>query len=235
MPTLVPLSRAGTGAVFTSPTFQPTTNSGEVSYSVSANSTTDNFVLLIRLEEYDEGIWRAVQTSKLLKGSYTEYYSPATGVLLRLTLIALSGAGVISAETSDREIPSQPPNYDLQPNSVIYVDQEEMVTELAPPMGPDLYLGTNSLGEFGYHPLPAGGGGTPQIAWNETPSGIIDGVNNTFSIAAPANPTNSVSLQLNGIRLIVGVDFVFSIDQILYHPDQIPEVGDWHRVTYQHV
>lgn len=52
------------------------------------------------------------------------------------------------------------------------------------------------------------GGG--YFVYNETPSGTINGVNDTFTLAGTPNPSSSLTLTLNGQVLIQGSDYTLS-------------------------
>ena len=52
------------------------------------------------------------------------------------------------------------------------------------------------------------GGG--YFVYNETPSGTINGVNDTFTLAHAPNPSSSLTLTLNGQVLIQGSDYTLS-------------------------
>ena len=67
----------------------------------------------------------------------------------------------------------------------------------------------------------------------ETPSGVIDGVNVTFTLAAAPNPTASLLLTRNGIVQKTAVDFTLSSATITFLAGAEPQVGDtllsWYR------
>lgn len=61
--------------------------------------------------------------------------------------------------------------------------------------------------------IPGGSGGT--MAYDEVPSGSIDGVNTTFTLAHTPNPSGSLILQLNqGFPAGGGIDYSISGDTI---------------------
>jgi hypothetical protein len=60
----------------------------------------------------------------------------------------------------------------------------------------------------------------------ETPSGTIDGVNNLFSTAQTPNPTSSLAIYRNGLRLIAGVDYTTSGNSIAFGTAFVPQTGD---------
>lgn len=71
------------------------------------------------------------------------------------------------------------------------------------------------------------GGGSHTHVWNETPTGIIDGVNDTFTINSSPSPPNSLMLFRNGLLLVEGVsnDFVLSGTGIVFNVGNIPILG----------
>ena len=62
----------------------------------------------------------------------------------------------------------------------------------------------------------------------ETPSGTIDGVNATFTLAAPPNPGTGLKVYLNGLRLAAGAgnDYTLSGSTITFGAGMIPQSGD---------
>lgn len=70
--------------------------------------------------------------------------------------------------------------------------------------------------------------------FNETPSGTIDGVNNTFTTDAVPNPVSCCLLYLNGMLLEEGSgkDYVVSGNTITFQAGAIPQTGDKLLVTY---
>ena len=67
----------------------------------------------------------------------------------------------------------------------------------------------------------------------ETPSGVIDGVNVTFTLAATPNPAASLVLTKNGIVQKPAIDFTLSLATITFLTGAEPQVGDtllsWYR------
>ena len=59
---------------------------------------------------------------------------------------------------------------------------------------------------------------------DETPGGVINGVNQVFTLAAAPSPAESLVLFLNGSRLQVGVDYTLSGTTITF--TFAPGVGD---------
>ncbi len=67
----------------------------------------------------------------------------------------------------------------------------------------------------------------------ETPSGTIDGVNDTFTLAVAPDPAGSLELNKNGVVQKPGVDFTLSSSTITFLAGAIPQTGDsllaWYR------
>jgi hypothetical protein len=74
-------------------------------------------------------------------------------------------------------------------------------------------------------PVVASGSTSLHWAYNETPSGTINGTNVTFTLAHTPNPANSLKLFLNGYQLVYGVDFTLSGSTITM-VNIIPKTGD---------
>ena len=79
-----------------------------------------------------------------------------------------------------------------------------------------------------------GGGGSFGVFQDaETPSGTIDGVNDTFTLAVAPDPAGSLELNKNGVVQKPGVDFTLSSSTITFLAGAIPQAGDsllaWYR------
>ncbi len=79
-----------------------------------------------------------------------------------------------------------------------------------------------------------GGGGSFGVFQDgETPSGTIDGVNDTFTLAVAPDPAGSLELNKNGVVQKPGVDFTLSSTTITFLAGAIPQTGDsllaWYR------
>lgn len=70
--------------------------------------------------------------------------------------------------------------------------------------------------------------GVHSHVWNQPLTGVVNGVNDTFTLASAPNPAVSLLLFKNGILMRVGVgnDYVLSGNTITFQSGQIPQVGD---------
>ena len=91
----------------------------------------------------------------------------------------------------------------------------------------------NPLGRY------AGVGYQMTIINDELPTGTIDGVNATFTIAAIPNPTSSLALYKNGILMIQGIAYTLNGNVITINSGYIPQpapsggVADTLKAWYQ--
>ena len=68
----------------------------------------------------------------------------------------------------------------------------------------------------------------------ETPGGIIDGSNATFTLANAPNPSSSIALSRNGLMQQQGVDFTVQLDgSILFNSSSTPQIGDVLVASYR--
>lgn len=79
-----------------------------------------------------------------------------------------------------------------------------------------------------------GGGGSFGVFQDaETPSGTVDGVNDTFALVTAPDPPASLELTKNGVVQKAGVDFSLSSGTITFLAGAIPQTGDsllsWYR------
>jgi len=86
------------------------------------------------------------------------------------------------------------------------------------------YTGPQITGYTGYT------GVGPNWAWDETPSGAMNGINLVFTLAHSVGPAGSLSLYLNGIRQLQVTDYAIVGNTITYV--SAPVATDWHRATY---
>lgn len=82
---------------------------------------------------------------------------------------------------------------------------------------------------------PCGGsGGGPLFADAEMPSGAMNGVNTSFTLAAAPSPATSLSLYRNGLLLRQGVGYTLSGSTITFLDGSIPLANDilqaWYRI-----
>ncbi len=67
----------------------------------------------------------------------------------------------------------------------------------------------------------------------ETPAGLINGSNVTFTLADPPTPPTSLELYRNGLRQRPGVDFTLSNNVISFSVVATPQVGDVLEAAYR--
>ena len=79
---------------------------------------------------------------------------------------------------------------------------------------------------------PSGGGGATYVD-NETPAGVIDGSNATFTLGSSPSPAASLELQLNGALQVSGTNYTLSGVTITYTSGFIPQTSDYHRAWYR--
>lgn len=81
----------------------------------------------------------------------------------------------------------------------------------------------------------SGTGPTSTFSDAETPGGIIDGVNVTFTLAAAPNPSNSLKLYKNGVLLQINGDYTLSGSTVTFVSAGIaPQPGDKLIADYRH-
>lgn len=87
--------------------------------------------------------------------------------------------------------------------------------------------------EFGVFPGPPGPPGQPgaNVILNETPSGVIDGSNTTFTTANNFVP-ESLCVQVNGLAQ-KPIDHFITIGSNTFDMNESPQVGDFLLVCYQ--
>ncbi|MCP5115899.1 MAG: hypothetical protein GY953_34155 [bacterium] len=67
----------------------------------------------------------------------------------------------------------------------------------------------------------------------ETPTGAIDGINTSFTLAGTPNPAASIKLSRNGMLQSQGVDFTIAGNSITFLAGAIPQPGDGLRASYR--
>lgn len=206
------------------------------SYSLSVSETEAPFLLSVRLESPEGQVWRALDTYRISYGGVYKTTQVTGTSVLRLSVSCLSGSGNVRATSEfDAVLPVQPPNLALKPNSILVIGLDRKIQELEAPVsggGPEqsYILTSTNTGSLGWVPIASTGG--TNIAWQEEPTGIIDGVNDTFTLAHI--PVDSILLTLDGVSMTEGKDFTRIGNVVTYDPDQIPQIGDGHVATYQY-
>jgi hypothetical protein len=67
---------------------------------------------------------------------------------------------------------------------------------------------------------------------NEIPTGVIDGVNDTFVLDSEP-VTGSLQLVSQGITLFDGIGYILNGQIITYQPGYVPAIGSFHRAWYR--
>lgn len=70
------------------------------------------------------------------------------------------------------------------------------------------------------------------LVFDETPSGTLNGSNVSFTLANAPNPGDSLTLYLNGILQLYGMDFTLATNAITYN--DAPDADAWHRAYYEY-
>lgn len=73
---------------------------------------------------------------------------------------------------------------------------------------------------------------TEYVDWY-TPTGVIDGVNNTFMLSSVPNPPDSIEVRVNGLLVERDVEFILDGAAIVFISGQVPEPGDTLHVKYR--
>jgi hypothetical protein len=87
----------------------------------------------------------------------------------------------------------------------------------------------------GWIQVGVGSAASTNYADNETPSGALNGSNQTFTLAHTPSPAGSLQLYWNGDLQLSGVDYTLSgstITLLIAHPDT--SQGDWLRCSYRY-
>ncbi|MBI4911071.1 MAG: hypothetical protein HY820_46105 [Acidobacteria bacterium] len=74
---------------------------------------------------------------------------------------------------------------------------------------------------------------SPSFIDGETPAGLINGSNVTFTLANPPNPASSLALYRNGLLQEPGVDFDLSTNTVTFFSESKPQPGDSLKVSYR--
>lgn len=83
-----------------------------------------------------------------------------------------------------------------------------------------------------YGPSGGGGGAISNAVFQEVPVGVIDGVNDTFTLTQSPNPAASLQLYKNGVFQTDGIDYTLAANTITYAAGAIPQVGDAHVCNF---
>jgi len=76
--------------------------------------------------------------------------------------------------------------------------------------------------------------GATSLALNETPSGLVNGINDTFTLSSTPSPSTSLLLFINGQLITQGTDYTLATATITFVSSAIPMTGDILLATYQH-
>jgi len=76
--------------------------------------------------------------------------------------------------------------------------------------------------------------GATSLALNETPTGLVNGINDTFTLSSTPSPSTSLLLFINGQLITQGTDYTLATATITFDPSAIPMTGDILLATYQH-
>ena len=77
------------------------------------------------------------------------------------------------------------------------------------------------------------GGVPPGYVDGETPAGVVDGSNTSFTLAGVPNPAASLTLYRNGVRQTAGVDYTLSASTISFATASTPQPGDVVGASYR--
>jgi hypothetical protein len=78
------------------------------------------------------------------------------------------------------------------------------------------------------------GGGTNNFVDGESPGGVVDGSNTTFTLANAPSPSTSLHLFRNGILQKLTFDYTFGGSTILFVAGATPQPGDTILADYRH-
>lgn len=163
----------------------------------------------IRVEDV-LGAGRTVSSFYLTRTSSQKDTIDSPPERVRIHAECLQGAAQVTVFQVSRDLPTNPPNLDLVPGSLLYVNADGYLDTLPVSGTSSHYIGTNSSGAFGHFPLEAGGVGNHLHVCGEVPVGSLDGVNRMFTLAMEPDPPMSLLLIKNGLVYQAGVDYVLS-------------------------
>ncbi len=78
-----------------------------------------------------------------------------------------------------------------------------------------------------------GGGGSTVFVDSETPGGTLDGVNAAFTLANTPNPSTSLALYRNGLRLSQRLDYTIATSTITFLAGAVPRPTDILLANYR--
>jgi hypothetical protein len=82
-------------------------------------------------------------------------------------------------------------------------------------------------------PCGTGGGLLPSFVDGDSPAGIVDGANTTFTLSAVPNPSSSLALYRNGVLQKVAQDFTANGNAIQFVAADAPQPGDTLLASYR--
>jgi hypothetical protein len=77
------------------------------------------------------------------------------------------------------------------------------------------------------------GSTSPAFVDSESPAGIVDGANGSFTIAAMPDPAGSLNVYRNGLLLKLGSDYTFAGRTVQFVAAAIPQPGDTLLASYR--
>ena len=173
-------------------------------------------------EQFGES-WTVPQASRALKVAEvrTGTYSTSTpnGTVGNQTPIAQSAVVGLLTELAQR--PTKGPGFGV--GSVAVINQSGQIETAVGNIGDCVYVD----GTAG-----ACGGPTPQFFDAETPGGVVDGVNQTFTLANPPSGT-SLMLFRNGMYMKAGFDYTVNLTIIEFVSGATPQPQDTLVASYR--
>jgi hypothetical protein len=77
------------------------------------------------------------------------------------------------------------------------------------------------------------GGSQPSFVDGDSPAGIVDGSNTSFTLSAVPNPATSLAVYLNGMLQKIGQDYTFTGGSIQFVAAAAPQPGDTLLASYR--
>ncbi len=77
------------------------------------------------------------------------------------------------------------------------------------------------------------GSEAPGFVEGDSPSGIVDGANTTFSLSGIPEPSDSLAVYRNGLRQKAGLDYIASGRTVEFVPAAVPQPGDTLLASYR--